>query len=108
MESGKLRHKLTIQRATHSADTHGEDVETWSDLVIVRGSIKPVSAKEKFDSDQHKSEITHIVKIRYYAGLTSADRLLFNSRVFNFAGEPINKDELNKELEITCIEDPNA
>lgn len=77
--------------------------ETWEDVCVVWGSIRPVSASEILKSNREQLEITHRIKIRYRAGLTRDMQVCFGSRVFDI-NSIINIDEANKEIEILAKE----
>jgi len=104
MQAGKLRNKLTIQRPDTTEGTGGEELPNYSTFATVWGSIEPLSGSEGLQGRQAGSEVTHRIVIRYYAGITSDMRILWNGRYFNLSQPPINKDERNKEIELMCRE----
>lgn len=102
---GRLRHRLTIQRVTEDQSDTGQPVQTWTDLATRWAGIQSVlgQSKEEFTGEQVTGEITHRITMRYYPGLTSKDRLLFGTRVFNIVAID-NVMELNHVLEIRAKE----
>lgn len=53
MLASRLRHTVTIQRATEGArDTYGVPAQTWSDLATVRAWVQPNSRSESDDVTQ--------------------------------------------------------
>jgi SPP1 family predicted phage head-tail adaptor len=49
--------------------------------------------------------ITNKIRIWYRAGITSKNRIVFGSRIFNIKGAPINYDEKNRTLDFLVTED---
>jgi SPP1 family predicted phage head-tail adaptor len=58
---------------------------------------------EKFQAMQLQTPTIHKVTMRYRAGVTTAKRLLYGSRVFDIK-EVINVDEANSILVLKCME----
>lgn len=101
--AGRLRHRITIQSATEAQDAHGGTTRTWADVATVWGSIEPLRGREFMNAQQLQSEVTHRVQLRYYAGVTTAYRLRFGTRLFNIVSV-LNPSERNIELEIMAVE----
>lgn len=110
MQSGKLRHLVTIQRrvvGSPQATSTGQPDETWTAfLTDIHASIEPISGREYFAQRQVQGEVTHRVRLRYRAGITSAMRVVFGSRVFDIASV-IDFEERNIELQLMCVEGPS-
>lgn len=79
MESGKLRHILTIQKNVPVIDSYGSRVDAWQDVATVRGSIMPLSGREFFAAQQTSTEIKLKAVIRYGDG----DCLDHNMRILH-------------------------
>jgi len=105
MRAGPLRHKIKIQEKTQTSDGMGGFTSAWADSFETRAAVMPLSSKEQLDAMKLESMITNKIRIRYRAGITSANRILFGSRVFNIKGAPINYDERNKTLDLLVTED---
>jgi len=105
MRSGTLRHHIQIQQKTTAQDSFGAPVETWAVFATVWAEIKPASSTDRAAFNQATApETTHKVNIRYLAGVTSAMRVMFDSRVFEIIAPPLNWDERNRELTLMCRE----
>lgn len=106
MNIGSLRHRLTLQRLADPPvrDAYGEVTESWVALATVWGSVDQLGGREMTYASQRQSAATHKIVIRYYAGLTSADRVKFGTRIFNIEGPPLNTEERNISLTIMAIE----
>jgi len=108
MRSGSLRHRVDIQVQSSAPDGMGGEVLTWTSVTglgSVPAAIWPLSSKEQLDAMKLESVITNKIRIRYRAGITSANRIVFGSRIFNIKGAPINSDEKNKTLDFLVTED---
>ena len=105
VEIGKFNKLCTIQRRTITQDEIGGEIESYSNHVTnVWAQILPVSAREFVNGKQIDSNVTHIIRTRYIPGLVATDRIIYNSRIFNFSAAPINYQESNEITEITAIE----
>lgn len=77
MQAGKLRHVVTLRRATESQNAAGEIVQSWADLATVRAEIVPLTGRELLDAKQIDAEMNTRIVIRTYAGLTEKDRVIW-------------------------------
>lgn len=75
MEPGKLRHRVQIQSATESRNSHGDVTRTWSTDSTVWASIGPLSGRELLFAQQVESRPTVRIRMRYISGLTASKRL---------------------------------
>jgi SPP1 family predicted phage head-tail adaptor len=60
--------------------------ELWAEVEPLTGAdarISSLGGKEILQGGQLQSEVTHRVLIRYRAGVSAAQRLLFDNRAFN-------------------------
>jgi SPP1 family predicted phage head-tail adaptor len=82
---GGLRHYLTLEQRTTALDTYGEDQITYVELGKVWGSVEAVSARERFESQQVKADISHKVIVRFSQvaeSLRPEDRITLGARTF--------------------------
>lgn len=88
MESGKLRHRITIQEQVEAQDAQtGAMVVTWQDKwTRVPASVEPLSAREFIQSQAGQSEVTARITIRYRAGLLPTMRIVHRGKTYNIAG----------------------
>jgi SPP1 family predicted phage head-tail adaptor len=102
MEIGRLRHRVTIERATDAANSMGEPIQTWATLATVWASVEPTAGNEKFASMQVQGEVDTRIVCRYQDALATLainDRVVFNSINFDIKSV-LNKDWRNRQLEI--------
>ena len=103
---GSKRHLFTLETRSEALDSYGEDVRTYATLGTAWGSMEAVGARERFESQQVKAEVSHRITIRHaaaYAGLRAEDRVTLGSRIFDIV-TPQDKDGRSKDLEILALE----
>ena len=103
MHIGFLRKRITIQNETSTPDGAGGFVLAWSDVATVWAEIMPLNGREVFVAQQPEGRVTHRVTLRWFSGVTTDMRVVFNSRVFNIRSV-LNTDERNQWLELMVEE----
>lgn len=84
MRAGKLRHVLTIERATVAPDDYGTPIETWAALATLRAEKVSETAAESIDATAGAREMVRLVfRTRAFGGVTLADRLNFRGKVYD-------------------------
>ncbi len=86
MNTGDMRHRVQIQRRLESRNEIGEVEVNFQTIATRWCAIEPLTAKELLAAQQVQADVSHKIKMRYYAGLTPKDRLVKGSRVFNIDG----------------------
>lgn len=102
MNPGELKKRFTIQKKTYVEQPNGSNQETWQDYVTVWSSIKPLRTRNLLLAQQVGSSITEEVKIRYRTDINSTMRGIYQGKIYNFIGDPINVEGRNRELLINC------
>lgn len=103
MNAGEMRHKITLQIPTNTANGQGGFDTTWSDGATVWAAIWPTSAREVVEAMQNGLNVTHRIRIRYLSGLKSFWRVKFGTRYFNIMSV-LNPDERNVVQDLICEE----
>jgi SPP1 family predicted phage head-tail adaptor len=107
VRSGALRKRVTIQRRSDSVDEYGGQSVAWNDVATVWASLSPTGGKEEPQSGMVRAVASFNIQMRYFAGLTPKDRLVYNGRIFDIVN--INDvDERHREYEITAREGQNS
>lgn len=102
--AGSLRLSVTIEEVTET-NTDGVVAQSWSDYADnVRAGILPQSGREFYRAKQVYADMTHLVRIRYLAGVTPKMRLKLGSRYLNIVSVG-NVEERDRVLDLVCIED---
>ena len=112
IRSGDLRHKITIQEVTQTADGIGGFSEVWSDLYPTRAAIWPMKASETLDAMKLELKIDHRIRIRHPRTFEITadmrvkwfDHIAKVDKYFNIISI-INPDKLNVMLELICLEE---
>ena len=104
MRAGQLRKRIKLQRAIPSKpDAYGAVSDSWSDLATRWAEIKPLIGKEKEQAAAVKATVTHSIRLRYLEGLTMADRVKWDNRIFEIT-DLQNIHERDREIKLTCTE----
>lgn len=83
MRAGKLDRAIIFERVATEIDEAGTPVETWSRLAIRRAEIIRDGATETVEGSGAVSSTVVKFRTRYTPGLTLADRIGFDGRVFD-------------------------
>lgn len=87
MRSGKLRHRVALQKPARTRDPlTGGWVDGWADVAPVWASIEPLSAREFIAAQASQSEVTARIVIRHRPDVTAAMRILYRGKVYNIHG----------------------
>lgn len=96
MHAGKLRDRVTVERATETPDGAGGAVVTWSGQGTLAAHIEPVRAAERVEAAQQRGVVMYRVTVRNSgvgAAATTTDRLVWlrpsGDVVLNIRGAPV-------------------
>jgi SPP1 family predicted phage head-tail adaptor len=84
--AGQFDRRITIRRATVTANAFNEQIETWSDLATVWAFRRDASATERYRAQEVGAEISVRFKIRYssqVADVNPRDRLVIGGREYD-------------------------
>ena len=113
MESGTLRHRVTVELRTDVSDGHDGVVETWAALhARIPAMISPLHGRDLERARQIDPRISHEVALRfwrsYHDDLASGRaRLVYHDtedRTFEIVAPPLDVDERHIELRLMCQE----
>lgn len=103
MRGGKLRNRVEIQAVTETVDSYGQPVKTWATVDKRWAAIEDSTGREFERAKQFAADMTHLVRMRFYDGLTQQHRIKFGSRIFGI--ESVNDmDQRNREHVLSCKE----
>jgi len=81
---GQMRHRVVVENPTATADGDGGYSDSYAPVAPspVWASIEPATAGviEQQVGNQVEAAITHVVTMRWHAGVTTRTRLTFGSR----------------------------
>jgi SPP1 family predicted phage head-tail adaptor len=104
MRAGRLRHLVTIQQNAAPQSATGAAGESWSAFKAdVWAAVEPIKGREYHQAGRVNAETTHLILLRHVDGVTPGMRVAWDGRTFDIQAV-INRDERDRELELTCIE----
>jgi SPP1 family predicted phage head-tail adaptor len=101
--AGPMRNRVDVQTAVTTSDTFSQDTQVWTSISTHWAEITFVSGRFIQNALQNKEEITHLIRMRWFPGLTPAMRILYEDRVFSIIYIN-NVDEKNREYRLQCQE----
>ncbi len=116
IDSGRLRHRVRIERLDYVRDSSGAVIQNqdtgetrrdWQEVATVWAAIEPLSVREFISSQATQSELTTRITIRHRPGLDAAMRLvhLVNdtpAAIYNPAGFLPDKESGLEYLTAPC------
>lgn len=105
MRAGTMRDKITFQRWDTTSDPKWGPTGGWSDLVTLWASVNPVAGLEKWQGLAVGSEVSHVIRTRWYPGITNKHRIVYRERKLDIVSV-IDVEGFNTELLIQAIEHP--
>lgn len=100
---GSMGQRFAVQRLTASDDGYGQAVETWATIATRWGSIESAQQRERVVAEQLRGVATHVITMRGRIDLKTADRLVFNGRVFSVI-QAIDPDGQDWSRDVVCQE----
>lgn len=101
MNPGTLDQRVSLERFTASQDELGQPIEAWSVLATVWAAVEPQAGREFIAAGAAQTELTTKVRIRYRPGITSADRVSHEGRVYDVQSV-IDYRSARRELVLMC------
>lgn len=102
MRAGKMDREITVQSGTHTVDEYGDAVFAWTDVATVRAQLIQQSTEEFISTRGADDETVVIFRIRHLDGVTTAHRVLFESRPHNI--REVKLIGRRKGMELRCEE----
>lgn len=103
LDPGKLRHRVKLQTLTRTPDAGGGYTETWTDTATVWAAVEPLQGTERLRAMQVSPTLSHRIRMRYRANVTSAMQAVYNGRAFDITSV-IDPGERHRELELLVEE----
>ena len=101
MRAGKLDRIITIQRETKTTNFTGYAVAAWSDITAIRAEIVTQTSTEFLTGYGEAENGTVIFRVRYLAGITTADRVTYNDQVYDL--KEITEIGRRRALELRAV-----
>ncbi len=109
MRAGSLRNWLTVQHLVDASPgelPEGETTRDWLTFTETWGSVMPQGGRELFAAAAENRETTVIIRTRYFPGLTTAMRIVFDDKYYNIKNI-VNFEEMDVEYILACEEGKN-
>jgi SPP1 family predicted phage head-tail adaptor len=100
---GDLQRQVTIQTRTATQDTFGQQSVAWTDMVATWAAIEPLSGRELLAAEAVAAEVTHQVVIRYRTGISAANRIVYQGRIFD-VHSVIDENMNHRKIVLLCSE----
>lgn len=110
MQSGKLRHRLSLQEQKHTQDPiTGEIVVTWQEVDKLWASVEQLSVREFIAAKTHQSQISARIVIRATEGINASQRLVDTrtGAIYNIEGVLRDPKSGHHWMTIPCSEGVN-
>lgn len=107
---GKYRHRVTIQQRLTTRDpADGSEVlSDWLDFVAnVPAEVLTGAGRELMAANAEQAEITARINMRWFPGLTSQMRILWDGLVFAIAAPPETDSTARREWRVRCSDGLN-
>lgn len=83
MRAGKLDRTISIERKAETVSPTGAVVSAWLNIATVRAEIVTQSASEFLTGFGEAENGTIVFRVRYLAGITTADRVSYAGQVYD-------------------------
>lgn len=82
---GELRERITIERATTTADGYGGQTVTWNPVYThkIWAKVQSVRGREEERQGRLATVETYLITVRFGISATTLDRILWRSKYFN-------------------------
>lgn len=101
MNPGDLTQRISVERLQQGQDELGQPIEAWTTLASVWAAVEPQAGREFVGAGALQAELVVKVRIRWMAGLTSADRVLHDGKVYGITSV-IDYRSARRELVLMC------
>jgi SPP1 family predicted phage head-tail adaptor len=103
MKAGALKNLVSLQSASSTQGSTGEESQTWSTYATAWASISPMAGRELEHASQVFASANYKIIIRHNSSVTPSHRVLWGTRIFEI-NAVLNVLERNREMELYCKE----
>ncbi|MCB1522490.1 MAG: phage head closure protein [Rhodoblastus sp.] len=104
LRSGAFDRVVTIERMTTTVDDYGAPQQAWVPVIAVHAQLIQATAKEFIRDFGAASVATCIFRIRYVAGITLADRVVYDGGDYHI--KEVAEIGRRRGLELRCVLQP--
>ena len=103
MQSGRLRHRITIQSRELVPNEIGEMEEEWAPLATVWASVEPARGNQYYAAKQLDAKVDGVVIMRYRSDIEPTMRIIYDGRILKIISL-LTVKERKRELHIMYAE----
>lgn len=106
MQTGKLRHRVTVQSPSNATDPFANP-GTWTTVITMWASIDSASPRDVYNAGLQNMRVSHIVTIRYPGAsyvIKAGYQIQYKNRTFVLQQGITNPEERNKMLQLLAWE----
>lgn len=100
---GRLRHRLTLEVLSASADGGGGVADEWQEVATIWAALTPARSFEESRGGKPEAQMGHKILMRYRPDLTTKMRFRAGQRIF-IIQVIRNVEERGVYQEVLCIE----
>ncbi|WP_111849495.1 phage head closure protein [Acinetobacter baumannii] len=101
MQSGRLKHRITIQKPVNTQDpVTGKLIQTWEDVKTIFAEVTDLSTRDVIAAKAASSTIQARAKVRYSTTakqINSTMRVLFDGYYYRIDGNPLRDPDSRRE-----------
>ena len=102
MKAGNLDQRVTLERMQGGQDELGQPLpDEWAPLGVCWAAVLPLQGREYIAAQAVQSDVTTRIVIRFRPGITPADRVVHEGRIYNITSV-IDVRSGNHELQLMC------
>ena len=104
IRAGRLRHRITIQTCTGTdPGATLEFPKAWTTFASCWADIAATSGSESVEAARVQADASHVIEIRYQAGVLPTMRVLHGVRNFEIVAV-LDMEERHRKLYLLCKE----
>lgn len=104
--AGRLNRQVQIQSCTTAQDAFGQRTQTWTTIATPWAHIEPLDGRKLELAQAINAEVTHQLTLHYRTGITTAHRVLYQTRVYNVHAV-LDPEMAHTSLHLLCSEGLN-
>ena len=102
MMAGQLDQRVVIERRTGATNDWGEPLpDSWLPIVTTWAAVEPLVGREYIAAGALLSEVTARISLRYRPGITAADRVIHDGKVYGITSVA-DVHSSRRELQLQC------
>lgn len=100
MRAGSLDRTITVQRLAETRDEYGGTSTGWTDVATVRAQLIEQATSDFMQGAGEEARRIAVFRCRWIAGLTNADRVMFEGLAYDV--EQVKEIGRRRGVELRC------